>query len=381
MKALVAVVAATTWFGPACGDGQPNAESDPARSAPPPTTQAEPPQTPSVPVVDVQPPPGPPPEWVVVRVGRVEVPGMSPTGDYWDGSATETNYAEACKGLAGLASMLGLIGTAAGAVGSFGCDMVFSGDEQQQSDPRAPDLVVRLQTSKVKYRSFVAFDRTNHSFDYEVLVPMKALDLSGVELVVADADTDDDRDIASVRFPPARLAELAAEQSMRNFAHDAGDGIARFEVQATPWTATTDVTKTVLDVAGGGQQLADFPIIAGQRVKLKATGRYTVGTVIMTEEIGPKGYSGATSDNLRGDPVIEKAGHGATVAMVGQKGSLHPVLVTPCAQFIAPFSGTIWIGVNDRDYRNNKGRVEISVVRRQPALSQWVAKSSKLDCK
>jgi hypothetical protein len=93
-------------------------------------------------------------------------------------------------------------------------------------------------------------------------------------------------------------------------------------------------------------------VVAGQELQIVATGQ--VCTRASDRCSGPEGQAATSDYNVRG---FEQRGHGT---LVGALGDVRFAIGRE-RRFSAPSSGTLLLGVNDRDTSNNQGEFEVSV--------------------
>jgi hypothetical protein len=86
---------------------------------------------------------------------------------------------------------------------------------------------------------------------------------------------------------------------------------------------------------------------------------------------------GTKDENLRLFPDLA---NGAAVAVVGRGTSVKPVGVQPCVKFVAPYAGIVWVGINDKSARDNRGAAQFTVMRRGPSPTQWGSPGELLQC-
>lgn len=100
-------------------------------------------------------------------------------------------------------------------------------------------------------------------------------------------------------------------------------------------------------------------LIAGQRVTIEAADEVCSKGGSLTHCSGPEGQRTTSSYN---QPGFEKVGHGALVAAVGD--TRFPVKRQ--LSFVAPSSGTLLLGINDKDTKDNRGsyavRIEVAAL-------------------
>jgi hypothetical protein len=96
-------------------------------------------------------------------------------------------------------------------------------------------------------------------------------------------------------------------------------------------------------------------LLAGQRVWIQAADEICTTRKGDADCSGPEGQRSPNRANLRGFEVI---GHGALVGAVGDTR----FVVRRGLRFVAPASGRLRLGVNDRDTGNNRGAYAVHVM-------------------
>lgn len=74
-----------------------------------------------------------------------------------------------------------------------------------------------------------------------------------------------------------------------------------------------------------------------------------------------------------------RAKHGAAVALLQRDSAAQAVIVGKCVRFVARSGGTLHVGVNDTDYRNNNGKLTFEVSVTTPDADTW-AQGGTLSC-
>jgi hypothetical protein len=95
-------------------------------------------------------------------------------------------------------------------------------------------------------------------------------------------------------------------------------------------------------------------LVAGQDVTILAAGEICSKGDDRSKCAGPEGQRKPAESNL---PGFEAVGH---AALVGQVGDTRFVIGRE-RRFIAPSSGPLVLGINDRDTGNNRGELEVSI--------------------
>ncbi|RMH40634.1 MAG: carboxypeptidase regulatory-like domain-containing protein [Deltaproteobacteria bacterium] len=313
--------------------------------------------------------------WLLLRVDDVRVTPKRPgTNRDWDGPKRERkglcDIAPSAQGAMLLDAMT--TGGAATAV-SILCELG-SSDKQEERDPKAPDLMVRLRAgSDVTYRSFIAPDRYRHSFGYEFLVPIAGIPRDGLRLAVLDQDGDDitgGEVIGSVRLSASALIQAADSKDPVLTLSD--DGLSRIEIVVSRFDEPA-VTRTLdLRTNKGQLPVGRLHVRAGQLVEIRASGVHQVGGW-HDDKLGPEGFrdNKLRSYNLRQEP-FNTAPHGAAIARVGVvKQAESRLVVRRCVRHIVPYSGNVVVGVNDREPNNNHGTLTFTVTVSLPRPENW----------
>jgi hypothetical protein len=307
--------------------------------------------------------------WIELRVSRIRI---SPPVTPWDGPREETGIKDKCKGIAVLAGLL-----SAGAGAGVGLTCGFIDDPQRQTDPTLPDLQLVLDVQGVRYMSYIAFDQVEHNFDYSFVLPAAVVPDNGLVLSVVDADDGPVRfqSIGSVRITKDELAEAEIGGGMMSLRPS---GLDVMEVEAHPYDGGFKKKVLTLDAASGGANVQGFPISAGDVVRIEAAGAWRVGGYYK-ETLGPAGYPGGGPMEYNFG-IFRNVPHGAAVAVVGGGGQIQLGPVAPCLKFVAEHAGIVWVGINDRDYGNNQGTVDFTVMKRGPSATQWTKPGVVIPC-
>jgi hypothetical protein len=317
------------------------------------------------------PPPPPPvlPEWIEIRVQRVHVtPGRE-----WDGPSEERGQKDQCRDLADVAKFGGPK-VAIGA--SIFCEL-FTTNAQRQTDPRQPDLQLLLEAPSVQYKSYIAFDQQSQLFDYAFMVPSTALSDDGVVITVVDNDQGSERgeEIGSVRLRKQWL--LDAWQSGQLQSPTSG-GLNLIEIGVSERRGELIHADAVFEAPVGGAHVAGLEVVAGDFIRIKAVGTWQIGNW-NDDLLDANGY---TDGRLR-DSNLERfrdVAHGGAVALVGRSGMLFEVPPTTCFRAVAPYSGVVWVGINDKKPGDNRGTVNVRVHRRGPNPHEWRRPGATFPC-
>jgi hypothetical protein len=98
-----------------------------------------------------------------------------------------------------------------------------------------------------------------------------------------------------------------------------------------------------------------FDLEAGQAVEIKAEGEVFINedTVSTPNGVDDPKVNAVTKLLLRAKNVVYDAGHGALIGKIGEEG--RPFLVGEEFTFTAESPGRLFLGVNDKDMKNNQG--------------------------
>lgn len=101
-------------------------------------------------------------------------------------------------------------------------------------------------------------------------------------------------------------------------------------------------------------------LLAGDTLRVEAEGTINYSS---TKTCGPNGGERDWKDLIRALPVND-VGRGALIGMIGQAGAATPFFVGAREEFKVEKAGRLFLGINDDDYRNNRGsfRVRIEIV-------------------
>lgn len=309
------------------------------------------------------------PAWVAIRVERVQLA----TNTEWDGPVPESGFASLCKDVG---TLVGITGPGnAGAV-RLGCALL-SDEQQRQADPRDPDLQLTIDVAGVSYRSYVAADRRSHLFAYTFVVPGDAVPTDGVVLSVVDSDTDTKRgqEIGSVRFSRAEMIEMATSGAL--VTRQASD-VSLLEFSVRPFDGRLRKVEVDLDARRGGAEVRGIEVNAGDVVRVEASGSWQIGSW-NDDMLGPLGY---TDGRLRSSNLTLFADddHGTAVAVVGQQEAAVLLRPRPCVRVVSPYSGVIWIGINDQEFQDNKGSAHYRIFARPAKRREWLVPGQLLGC-
>jgi hypothetical protein len=294
----------------------------------------------------------------------------------WDGPKEDVGLKQLCSvGVETIATLHGqpLVGVAGASV----CGGIF-GDGQRQSDPTLPDLQLRLMGGDATYLSDIAFDQTSHTFGYAFDIPSGALSEGGLTIAVLDADDGTDgQEIGAIRVSKSDLESALAGHRLQT---TQSAGIDLFEYEVEPYDGSLKKQVIKLDPAKGGAVVTSFTVSAGDVVRIESQGKWTLGGIFSSgPSMGPAGEAGGgTKDhNLKLFPDLA---NGAAVAIVGRGSRVKAVDVNPCTKFVAPYAGTVTVGINDDHPSDNRGEAQFTIYRRGPSAAQWTMPGQPIDC-
>lgn len=299
------------------------------------------------------------PEWIEIRVQRVQVAA----GREWDGPTEERGQKDQCSDIADVAMLVPKVGMGI----SIFCE-VFTTNAQRQTDPRHPDLQLLLEAPGVKYRSYISFDQQSQLFDYPFMVPSAALTDDGVLITVVDNDQGSERgeEIGSVRLRNQWLLDAWQSNQLQT---QSTNGLSLIEISVSERRGDLTHKDAVFEARAGGAEVAGLEVVAGDFIRIKATGTWQIGDW-NDKHLDANGY---TDGRLRKSNLerFRDVAHGGAIALVGRSGMLFEVPPTTCFRAVAPFSGVVWVGINDNQPSDNRGTVNVRVHRRGPNPKEW----------
>lgn len=114
------------------------------------------------------------------------------------------------------------------------------------------------------------------------------------------------------------------------------------------------VTREVKVPGNVGWTDTGVDVKVGQRVVIVAKGEVAADKATRT---GPGGF--ASKPEWKKYNVVADAPHMALIGKVGPTGG--PVMVGPALSVDAPVAGRIFLGINDRDTKNNVGAFQVTI--------------------
>jgi hypothetical protein len=79
-----------------------------------------------------------------------------------------------------------------------------------------------------------------------------------------------------------------------------------------------------------------------------------------TKSSGPAGGEREWKDLIRALPVND-VGRGALIGLIGQADTATPFYIGPKEEFQVDKNGRLFLGINDDDYRTNRGSFRVTV--------------------
>jgi hypothetical protein len=238
-------------------------------------------------------------------------------------------------------------------------------------------------------------DTFAEAFDYEIVVPLDAVPATGLEVQVLDQDNEpgDGELIGMVQLSRDDL--LKTQRASPPILKTADSQVTRLELAVLPYTTMPRTGSWTVAANADLDELrrpdhSTFDVRAGELVRIAATGSYTVDNDRV--EIDENGYApgteidptATTADSMapganrggrrktRAD--LETAPYGAAIALLGNSHSGYTTIVVGTCIVVTPAtSGSIRVGVNDRDVRNNTGQLTFTVDVLPPTTDRWSA--------
>ena len=217
---------------------------------------------------------------------------------------------------------------------------------RKAAESAAADPVILVETGDRIYRSPVRAGATNAVWKFPVIVEVTDTDVVHMTVIDwddwASYDVMGDRTITGrelVAGAPIELARFGQVGKLTLVVAAAPDGEARHRVAVAsrPTWGETGVH-----------------LVAGQDVTIIAAGEVCTKGDDRSKCAGPEGQRHPSDANVKG---FERLGHGALLGAVGDTR----FAIGRERRFVAPSSGPLWLGVNDRDADNNRGEIEASV--------------------
>lgn len=306
---------------------------------------------------------------VVVTMTRLTVaptPENNP-GARWDEGKQDSRGDEGC----GLLVALDFVAPGLGSLASTVCSLGAGGGESSQWKPEDPDLFATFEVGGATFVSPVIPDRASHDLEYSLFIPRQALRATGLDLAIYDLDGEDARQATLIADHQLDRGDLHRTLELRGSDLDEPSlKLLRLQVSKPPRPQTASHTMEAND---GLIAIDSLEIPAGMLVEIRASGSYHIGSW-NDAKLGPVGYPGGGPQdfNLPGQ-VFRTAKHGGAVALLQQDSAAQAIVVGECTRFIAQSGGTLYVGVNDRDYRNNSGELSFEIRVTTPDTDAWTA--------
>lgn len=175
-------------------------------------------------------------------------------------------------------------------------------------------------------------------------------------------------------FEARRDGELFLQINARSLQGARGAYTARIQTPTTEAAGTPSSATPAVAAPTTGRQLrfdltvpaerdwtdTGIDLLAGDTLRVDAEGiiNYT-----STKSCGPNGGEREWKDLIRALPVND-AGRGALIGVIGQTGTATPFYIGAHEEFKVEKTGRLLLGINDDDYRNNRGsfRVRVEIV-------------------
>ena len=171
-----------------------------------------------------------------------------------------------------------------------------------------------------------------------------------------------------------RDGELLLQINARSLQGARGAYTARIQLLTGGGAAAAPATTTSTPTVTSGRQLRkqiDVPaerdwtdtgldLLAGDTLRITAEGTINYSS---KKTSGPDGGEREWGDLIRALPVND-VGRGALIGLIGQASTATPFFIGAKVAFEVDKSGRFFLGINDDDYRNNRGsfRVTIEIV-------------------
>ena len=344
---LAALLATATCGGPAKKSAEP--------PTPPPITPvpAEPPAK-----ADPLPPPPPPPppaKIVTVTVVSAEIEGTMPNHEDWDSDNSPPVEGVPKPILAYLGQHPELEATAS----MVGVPISAEKLEEYARKSAAADPMVFFEVGDLIFRTTVRPRAFNPLWDFPFTFFLGELDgKKGVDpaavarIYVVDYDGPTGYDtIGSTLIP---LSQLRGEEL-----HQIGPfgSVKTMTLQVKEQDAVAgDPRSTRLAVPGNAEWTdTGIDLVAGQQVTIDAADEVCSKGGSLSHCSGPEGQRTTSSYNQHG---FEKVGHAALIGALGDTR----FAVARSLSMVAPSSGRLYLGVNDRDVGDNRGSYAVRVM-------------------
>ena len=297
--------------------------------------------------------------WLVqVTVVSAEIEGHMPNGDQWDerGGKTERDPEPT------LAAYLARHPELADTESMIGIPIIAEDRAKHARDSAAVDPMVMLEVGRAVFRSPMRPREFNPVWSFPVRFVVGELSSQrGVSpddsVTIHVVDFDGPREFDAIGTTVIPIRELLAKPVHRIGPFGSVRSLS-LEVVLLP-TPAADAQPTAMRLAVPGSHSwtdTGIDVVAGQHVAIDAADEVCTKGDSVQHCSGPEGQRGnGSSSNL---PGFERLGHGALVAALGDTR----FGVGRQSTFIAPSSGRLYLGVNDKDVGNNTKSYAVRVV-------------------
>lgn len=315
-------------------------------SSPRPSTPPKQPATP----VEQQPPPTPTPKLVTVTVISAEIAGTMPNGQEWDAKDSKSEQT-IDKVIEKYMARHPELNDTQDTIG-IPIDAAKLGDEARKSD--AADPMVLVQIGDAVYRSPMKPRAFNPvwEFPFQFIYDPATAHGTNVRILVVDYD-------GPTRFDTIGAKIIDIEAFVGKSVHElAGFGSVRLltlEVATSELPESEEPVVYRIAVPGNASWTdVGVDITAGQRITIAAADEVCTKGDDLGKCSGPEGQRVTSKKNL---PGFAKLGHGALVGAIGDTR----FAIKRERTLIAPSSGRLRLGVNDRDVGNNRGSYAVQI--------------------
>jgi len=316
------------------------------------------------------------PEYVSIEVGLVRVTPFRPgTQTPWaiPGKPSQSDpcavLAPALTVAAGAATMGA--GLAGGSIIKGLCTSITDQGAATRTHVESdPNIYVRLVSDRVTLRSYTVAKTRSHRFTFRAVVPTAAIPRAGIVVDVVSDDGSPDEEskevIGTARLSSERLLAAARDGAPLELKDN---GAEKIELTVAPAEPKPRRKTQAFDVSQGLVAVADgFEVLAGEVIEVQARGAYRIAK--RPEPITPEGYAGDLRSNYPDEP-FKSGAAGAALVRIGGRRLLKGFLVPPCTSFIAPFGGTLAVGVNDRRLEKVRGDMTFDIDVRPATEAEW----------
>jgi len=313
-------------------------------------------ETPEPVPVPEEPPPPPPAQILKVTVLSAEIEGRMPNGEDWDSKGASVLDGVPKPILAYLAQHPELAETAS----LVGIPIESEKLEEVAKKSVAADPMVLVEIGHRTFRSPAQPREFNPVWEFPFVVLYRdAGERQGLEpgtvahIHVVDYDGPAAYDIIGSTL--ISIDDLAAKP-----VHQLGPfgSVKRLTIQVESRDVPESLPEPAVHrIAVPGNALwtdTGIDLVAGQRVTIDAADEVCSKGGSLSHCSGPEGQRKPSSYNVRG---FEKVGHAALIAALGD--TRFPVLRG--RELIAPSSGRLRLGINDKDVKDNRGSYAVRI--------------------